>query len=247
MADAKYEIIIRDIKRMIGEGQFTPGDKIYSEGELKRCYNVSSTTVVRALHELAQEGWLMRIQGKGTYVNKALFKTRVIFNEYNQFHTTGSPQQRNYVNNTSSIVTQVKEINNAEICQKLSIAAHTPLIQFQRLRFLDNVPCAVQNNYIDKNRLPGFEIKNIERFTVLSDFIKKTYAIDVLNSGMKEKISVIFPLQDSIIKKLLTINEPFPVYRVERITYLPDSTAFEYVESFIRYDCYHIEIEKEKQ
>lgn len=53
---AKYEIIKQDIIQMIEEKKFKPGDKIYSEGELKKLYNVSSTTVVRALQDLVLSG-----------------------------------------------------------------------------------------------------------------------------------------------------------------------------------------------
>ena len=47
----KYEIIKQDILREIDEGKFKPGTKIYSEGDLKRIYNVSNTTVGKALNE----------------------------------------------------------------------------------------------------------------------------------------------------------------------------------------------------
>ena len=61
---AKYEIIKQDIIQMIEEKKFKPGDKIYSEGELKKLYNVSSTTVVRALQDLVLSGYLIRKQGE---------------------------------------------------------------------------------------------------------------------------------------------------------------------------------------
>ncbi|EAG4094912.1 GntR family transcriptional regulator, partial [Listeria monocytogenes] len=34
MAEPKYAIIINDIKRLISDGTFKPGEKIYSEDEL---------------------------------------------------------------------------------------------------------------------------------------------------------------------------------------------------------------------
>ena len=55
----------QDILREIDEGKFKPGSKIYSEGDLKRIYNVSNTTVVKALNDLVAGGFLIRKQGKG--------------------------------------------------------------------------------------------------------------------------------------------------------------------------------------
>ncbi|HAP5358893.1 TPA: GntR family transcriptional regulator, partial [Enterococcus faecalis] len=53
----KYEIIKRDIIEKIESGEFSTGEKVYSEGDLKRKYNVSNTTVVKALNDLVNEGY----------------------------------------------------------------------------------------------------------------------------------------------------------------------------------------------
>lgn len=60
----KYEIIKRDIIEKIESGEFSTGEKVYSEGDLKRKYNVSNTTVVKALNDLVNEGYLIRRQGE---------------------------------------------------------------------------------------------------------------------------------------------------------------------------------------
>ena len=78
MATPKYEVIKQDIIRMIEENEFKPGDKIYSEGELKKKYQVSNTTAVRALQDLVQGGYLIRRQGEGTFVRRN-FKHRQVF------------------------------------------------------------------------------------------------------------------------------------------------------------------------
>ena len=77
----KYEIIKQDILREIDEGKFKPGSKIYSEGDLKRIYNVSNTTVVKALNDLVAGGFLIRKQGEGTFVRKNMLHRKVSFTE----------------------------------------------------------------------------------------------------------------------------------------------------------------------
>ncbi|MFC5529926.1 GntR family transcriptional regulator [Cohnella yongneupensis] len=54
-----------------------PNDKIPSEKELMEQFGVSRITVANALVQLAKEGWIYRIPGRGSFVNK-LVDARVI-------------------------------------------------------------------------------------------------------------------------------------------------------------------------
>ncbi|OGV69170.1 MAG: hypothetical protein A3K19_15395 [Lentisphaerae bacterium RIFOXYB12_FULL_65_16] len=56
------------IRRAIVRGQLNAGERFPSETELIRDYGLSYPTVTRALRELAQEGYLHRQWGKGTFV-----------------------------------------------------------------------------------------------------------------------------------------------------------------------------------
>ena len=64
----RYKIIKRAIREMIESGELKPGQKIPSESELIKIYNTSKTPILTAIRELTIEGYLYRIQGKGTYV-----------------------------------------------------------------------------------------------------------------------------------------------------------------------------------
>ncbi len=66
---ALYKQIQQHIREKIMNGQFRPGDRIPSEQELMDEYKVSKITVKNALTELADEGLVTRIQGKGTFVS----------------------------------------------------------------------------------------------------------------------------------------------------------------------------------
>lgn len=77
----KYDIIKNDLLNDIKSGKFLPGDKIYSENELKEMYEVSSTTVVKALNELVSEGYVVRRQGEGTFVRRNVQQRNVLYSE----------------------------------------------------------------------------------------------------------------------------------------------------------------------
>jgi len=69
MATIKHVVVQEDIRKTIISGLLKPGDKLASEAELMSSYGVSSITVRKALVNLAEEGLIKRIQGKGSFVS----------------------------------------------------------------------------------------------------------------------------------------------------------------------------------
>lgn len=68
VAVPKYERVKQQITRGIETGRWVPGALFPSEAQLLKEFDVSRPTLVRALQELANDGYLHRRQGKGTYV-----------------------------------------------------------------------------------------------------------------------------------------------------------------------------------
>jgi DNA-binding LacI/PurR family transcriptional regulator len=64
----RYEKLKLLLKDKILEDQLSVGDRFYSQNVLMRKYNLSFVTVTRALKELEREGYLIRQQGRGTFV-----------------------------------------------------------------------------------------------------------------------------------------------------------------------------------
>lgn len=65
-----YEQIVEDLRAKIVGGELRPGDKIDTQAELARKYDVSLITVKNALTMLVNEGLLLSRAGKGTFVLK---------------------------------------------------------------------------------------------------------------------------------------------------------------------------------
>jgi DNA-binding LacI/PurR family transcriptional regulator len=65
-----YQQIKLDIIEKIERGVFLPGDKIGTEKELCKEFNVSRSTIRRALADLEKSGKIERLLGKGTFVKE---------------------------------------------------------------------------------------------------------------------------------------------------------------------------------
>lgn len=64
-----YAMIKDYIKKQIADGTFSTNDRLPPEVELMKTFNVSRITVTKALTEMADEGMVYRIPGRGTYVS----------------------------------------------------------------------------------------------------------------------------------------------------------------------------------
>src|ERR671926_1375446 len=66
-----YEHIVDQIRALIREGRWTPGDQIPPERELAERFRVSRTSVREALRALEMQGVIESRQGGGTFVRTA--------------------------------------------------------------------------------------------------------------------------------------------------------------------------------
>lgn len=67
-----YMQIQQHFKEMILQGKLRENDKIPSEKELMEQFDVSRITVANALMQLAKDGWIYRIPGRGSFVSEGI-------------------------------------------------------------------------------------------------------------------------------------------------------------------------------
>ncbi len=66
--ELKYKQLRELLRQEIDNEKLKPGDKIPPEDEIAKKYGVSLGTVRQAEAELANEGLILRKQGKGTFI-----------------------------------------------------------------------------------------------------------------------------------------------------------------------------------
>lgn len=65
-----YMQVKNHIKNQVLMGELKPGDAIPSERRLKEKFSFSRATIRKAINQLCYEGYLIKIQGKGTFIAK---------------------------------------------------------------------------------------------------------------------------------------------------------------------------------
>lgn len=135
------------IKNLIDDGEIQKGEKIPSEYELCKRYKVSRITVRNALSELEGEGYLVKKQGKGTFVTKPR-----IFRPLED--TIGFTEScRNAGLESTSIVLKKEILPMTQYYQEqLQLEKHDKILYIQRLRFAGGEPLMLENNYYSYNK-----------------------------------------------------------------------------------------------
>lgn len=223
----KYEIIKQDILREIDEGKFKPGSKIYSEGDLKRIYNVSNTTVVKALNDLVAGGFLIRKQGEGTFVRKNMLHRKVSFTE--KLKKVLNPKK-----NSEKFCTDITICNDLNIRTKFDTS--DPLYEIVQKATIDETMWKIQKRYVQSSKLDEASVERIAK----GGSVSKELAL--------EKNLVNMPMSMTIEFKELDTQEAEELQShslvVVKKTIVSNATkeVVEYSETFIHPNFYEIEI-----
>ena len=226
----KYEIIKQDILREIDEGKFKPGSKIYSEGDLKRIYNVSNTTVVKALNDLVAGGFLIRKQGEGTFVRKNMLHRKVSFTE--KLKKVLNPKK-----NSEKFCTDISICNDLNIRTKFDTS--DPLYEIVQKATIDETMWKSQKRYVQSSKLDEASVERIAK----GGSVSKELAL--------EKNLVNMPMSMTIEFKELDTQEAEELQShslvVVKKTIVSNATkeVVEYSETFIHPNFYEIEIAAE--
>lgn len=88
----KWQQLLDILRAALDRGEFKPGEQMPSENDLVGTYGVGKSTIREAISGLVQEGRLVRLHGKGTFVREAApvrLKTCALFlRAYGHLHST---------------------------------------------------------------------------------------------------------------------------------------------------------------
>ncbi len=130
------------LRTLVVSGEYAPGQQIPTEQELMKQYNVSRITVRRAIQELINEKYLIKSQGKGTFVsqtrpNRELVKLKG-FTEGCEDHP---PVAKSQVLSVPLHRARKHDISRLVVTEEYKV------IHITRLRFRDDVPFLIEHSY----------------------------------------------------------------------------------------------------
>lgn len=228
----KYERIRQELLEEIKSNVFSPGDRFYSEADIKNKYSVSSITAVKVLNELTNSGHVYRIQGKGTFVSKAKMSQLIRFSDVEN-HSPSMEEIK---------VIEIKEENDPFVLKKLELEATDSYYTVVRVRSVGGEPFMLQVTHLPKQFIAEPVSGKMQDCVSIYERIRKDFGIDFFSLASVEIDEIIYP-GDERIKENLQLKENEPVVKQEKITYLNDQSVAEYVVAYKHWKFYKIKIE----
>jgi GntR family trehalose operon transcriptional repressor len=221
-----YLQIFNDYSEKIQAGELVPGTKLPSEHDITAEYETSRETVRKALNLLAQNGYIHKVRGKGSFV---LDIGRM------NFPVTGlisfKEMSEKLGRSTKTHVNEVKLVPaSPELARQLQIAAGEPVWKVVRSREIKG-----ERIILDKDYFLASVVESLDREIAGSsiyEYLEQELQLKI--SYAKKEISVEEVTEEDT--RLLDLYDYQHIVVVRNYVYLEDTTQFQYTESRHRLD-----------
>lgn len=225
----KFFKIYLELREKIENRQYRYNSLLPSENELAKEYGVSRETIRKALLLLLENGYIHKIQGKGSIVLD-IHKYRVPVSGLISFKEIQELQ--NTVSTTK--VVENKEIEAPEFLIKLGLAKRgEKLIYLLRQRFIDGEAVILDKDYIKKTFIENVPTRQVE--DSLYDYLEDEMGIKISYGNKRFEIE---PINEED-KNYIDLNDNKHIAVVKGDVYTEGTDFLHYTESRHRVDKFH--------
>lgn len=213
------------VRQAIERHVLVQDDLIPAERDLAVEYGVSRITVRKAIDGLAQEGLVVRRRGSGTFVAARVEKS---FSKLSSFSedmiARGRKPSSEWLSRSVGAVTPEESLS-------LGLSPGTRVYRFQRLRFADEIPMAIEYSTIVGHCLPGIDAVGDSLYAALGAAGSRPVR------ALQRLRAMHFPLEQS---RRLGVETGHAGLFIERRGFLADGEAVEFTQSYYRGDAYDL-------
>lgn len=218
-----YKQLEQKLRKAIEESALVPDQLLPAERDMAAELAVSRITVRKALEGLVNEGLLTRRQGAGTFVSTRVeknFSQLTSFSE--EMAARGFRARSKWLDRKLSDVTPEEVMN-------YGLSPGTKVYRFDRLRYADKAPMAIEYAIVPAFCLPSIEVVKSSLYEALDQYgYRPARALQRLRAILLNKDQA----------QLLDAAENDAGLLVERRGFLKDGRIVEIARSFYRGDTY---------
>jgi len=209
--------VYEDIKEKIENGLYKSWSSIEGEQILCDMYDVSRTTIRKAISKLKQEGYLHSRQGSGVFVNPPEF--------YEEKSLTTLSERIDEKEKLKNIILDFKLIEaGEELAEIFNLSPGSKLFYYERLRKVNDVPKVLEKTYMPQYLFKDFNEEVIKRSVL--EYIEKNCGYTI--SHDTKNITAINT--DEELSELLNMEEGTATLKINHKVYLIKSKLAQYTE-----------------
>ncbi len=205
----KYYIVKKKILEMIDQEEIGPDGTVPSERELMNMFEVSRITAKKAIDDLVKEGYLYRIQGKGTFVKNDTLNQDLI-------SITSCTEDIVKMGMTPSKQLLAAEIMPADQARMrlLQLCGGDKVLKVKRVYFADNEPLNLTTTYLSCKLFPGIENYDFGKESIYQ-VLENKYATRITKAT--RTIEAVLAVDE--VSEILKIDEGEPVLLFRAVTF----------------------------
>ena len=206
-----------------------PGTPVPPERTLGDRFGISRTTVRQALHDLAVEGRIVRMQGRGTFVATPKVNQNLQLTSYTQ------DMKAQGLRPGARLIDVTITESEPDVAAGLRLTDGAVVTRIERLRLANEEPMAVETVYLDRQRFPGIDRKLTEDVSLYA-ILESDY--DVVPAEGEETIETV--LAPPSVSRLLGTDSTTPMLMLTRTTRDSEGRPIEFVRSLYRGDRFRL-------
>ena len=227
----KYAELYDILAEKITAGEWKPNERMPSEAELCRRYNLSRVTVRDTLGALEREGYIYKQQGKGTFV-----ALRPIEQKLTKLYTLREGIAAKGMIPVNKILSFKSIIPNEKVRKSLNITEDEKVYELIRCCLASDIPYAVETSYMPTSLYPDMT----EEMIADVGLYKTMQSFSIIPERATEKLTATRMTAEEALL-LDSADGDFAICD-ERITY-SGANIIEYTVDIIRSDFFSYTIE----
>lgn len=221
----KYQDVADKIKQKIYQQQITKDTQLPNIEELINQYQVSRTTIIKALNRLERHGVIYQVQGSGIFVRQPKKRGYLNFLESHGFSV-----DLNDLPGSSQVFNVDLMQPNSRVKENLQCDDNEQVYYIKRLRFADGKVYGFEQSYYRK-KLVSYLNKEIAENSIFS-YVQEVCKINI---GFSDKYFKAIKL-DVEIAPYLGLEVGDPALCVEEIFYTTSGEPFDFSQIIYHYD-----------
>ncbi len=222
----RHSQISQWLRSQIEEGVYEPDEKLPSENELAKKFDVSRVTIRRALQSLESEDVIYRCQGLGSFVSDTRAPHNLVrLTDFNEDMAKAGL-------NASSQVHEFKIIEAPSwLLAPLQIEEGNKVMQIDRLRLADGNPVAFDSTWLPILYGQLLSKEKLENSTIYK-ILEEEYDIQVIRGTYRFSADI----ADESLADELGIDVGAPLLTIERSTFTIGNKPLYYQRRYYRSD-----------